>query len=647
MPAAAAIVIRYLIITVVQMGAVALAEKYLVPMINRAIEEIMVAFGVDRENAEMILANSIITTAESIGIFALTLKSKMPIKVAEALGFTTRGFVKAKLSTAVAAKVEGKVVTKLLVKSATDAEMSAIAKTVAVARGFSGAVFDTWLRRVATIVGVPTGVFFAFAQYIDFANWQGPYQKYFQKVLAVIGINPDTPLPNARVISSETWKRIEATVAELHPIGISFPFSGKDTLYNRQNLADLVDEIAAGIVKNGGDATYKNVMAIVLPHIVLSGQAPTEAPYMVSQPVKTTTTTTTPVKVFIGTVSQGYLGDGGTFTPRENDLIESTAELTDSAHNNLVPFLTSLPGRVTYELKVVSSIVDADGFRRVGTTQQVVSGISATGQPKYRTVTNKFAVLDLYIKTSTGSRSKITSIVLGPVDSVRLQISSGELASLATALKTNIVTTQTNDISNVAGAGATISPATQEVASDLVTPLLTPGMFRDPGGFGANLFARIANKVYSTDLLIPELVPNKSTVGNAGEQAKVALATLKRKYNLDYFTLPVFNLGDMSQDATIIKTGKAGPDGGPDPFVRSVSFSDFAALRDFGPAEQSAVTLSKQATTLRDYFSILGAEMPSIEIRAQQYESLGLGNKAFYTGTSEQNTKLLAKLQGK
>jgi hypothetical protein len=37
--------------------------------------------------------------------------------------------------------------------------------------------------------------------------------------------------------------------------------------------------------------------------------------------------------------------------------------------------------------------------------------------------------------------------------------------------------------------------------------------------------------------------------------------------------------------------------------------------------------------------------MPSVSSRAALYQQLGLGQSAYYTGTAEQNTKLLKALQ--
>lgn len=51
------------------------------------------------------------------------------------------------------------------------------------------------------------------------------------------------------------------------------------------------------------------------------------------------------------------------------------------------------------------------------------------------------------------------------------------------------------------------------------------------------------------------------------------------------------------------------------------------------------------ATTLYEWYTAQGQVLPPLEIRAQLYASFGLGQANYYTGTAEQNTKLLAALK--
>jgi hypothetical protein len=52
------------------------------------------------------------------------------------------------------------------------------------------------------------------------------------------------------------------------------------------------------------------------------------------------------------------------------------------------------------------------------------------------------------------------------------------------------------------------------------------------------------------------------------------------------------------------------------------------------------------ASTLFDYYKGKGQTLPSIQSRAQLYQQSGLGNASSYSGTAEQNTRLLRSLEG-
>lgn len=439
----------YLLVAAIQLGIFWVLEKVAIPLINAFIENTMVLLGVDRETAQDIASNEVLELAESLGLFALSLKSKLPLKVADAIGLSSRGFAKKKLTAEVTAKVSKVSKAATPSKIATSVEVGEIASAVSKARGIALPTVKSLLGIIATLIGVPTAFFFALAQYIDFANWQGPYQKTFQNLLSKVGINPDTPLPKASVVSADIWKRIHATVEELDPIGISFPFSNIDKPYSRQALADLVDEIAANLVKAGGTASFKNVMALVLPLVQLSGKGTSSAGAFGGGPGTSAGGGIAGFKVFMGTVKDGVLGAKLDFTPRQDDLIENMSELQDAINNNLAPYLLTLPGRIVYEIKVVGSVVGSDGIKRYGAAQTIQTGVDGLGRPKTKTVVNKWAVLYLYILTDRGVRSKITSIVLGPTDAIKFRPDNSALAAVSQVIPTSAVTLDTRDIISV------------------------------------------------------------------------------------------------------------------------------------------------------------------------------------------------------
>jgi len=449
MGAAAAALIRIIIQAAVQTGILIAAEKLLSPLVDAAKRGYANAFNLTDSEAEDTLANDIIDALALVGVIGISIKTKLPTKVAEKLGFTSKGYSKRKLRPETEAKLKTKSKPNTSSGVATADDIAEIAKVTASSRGYSVSTVQSLFNNILKITGLTTAMFFAFAQYIDFANWQGPYQKTFQRILEVITfgrLSVDSPIPKARVISSDIWNRIAATVEELGPIGISFPDSGIDKPYSRQNLADLVDEVAANLARNKIQTSYKNVLAVVLPLVQLSGGTP----FSTASAQKPAASSATPsVKVFTGVVSNGVLGSALAFTSRPDDLIENMGELQSAIDNNLAPFLTTLPGRIIYEIKVVSSIITAEGLKKGGEAQTIQTGVDSSGRPKTRTIINKWAVLDLYILTDKGTRSKIKSIVLGPTDAAKFRPDTSTLAAVSQVIPQSAITLNTSDILSV------------------------------------------------------------------------------------------------------------------------------------------------------------------------------------------------------
>src|SRR5574343_1626708 len=248
------------------------------------------------------------------------------------------------------------------------------------------------------------------------------------------------------------------------------PFSGQDLPYSRENLAKVTDEIAANMVKVGTQPTYKNVIAAVLLTLQFGGKEPNVPTFpstagttqQASTGGNTGGGTTNAVKVFTGIISQGVVGEGLVFTPRQDDMIDSVNELRDAAANNLAPYLASLPSKVVYEVKVVPSITTKDGFKQTGTTQKIQIGTYSNGAPKYKTVTNKFATLILYILTDMGTRTKLTTVVLGPVNSAKLTVAQNDLRALELALPKIVTTSDVQEITKIT--------TTKDVAVNTVAP---------------------------------------------------------------------------------------------------------------------------------------------------------------------------------
>lgn len=155
------------------------------------------------------------------------------------------------------------------------------------------------------------------------------------------------------------------------------------------------------------------------------------------------------VKVFTGLVSNGVLSSEQEFTPRPDNLIESQAELQDAINNNLAPFIQSLPNIIKYKVKVVPSIVDADGTRRSGSVQEIQIGTYKNGKPKLKRFTNKWAIMEFRVIDDKKQERKFRTLVLGPTDAVKFRPDNTELDIISAEIPKNSIVQDVQDISNV------------------------------------------------------------------------------------------------------------------------------------------------------------------------------------------------------
>lgn len=340
---------------------------------------------------------------------------------------------------------------------------------------------------------------------------------------------------------------------------------------------------------------------------------------------KPSATTIAAPKVFSGVVSQSAIALAVPFTPRQDDLIENMDELREAVKNNEAPFMASLPGRIIREIKIVSSVITKDGFTQRGTAQQIVSGTNKDGTNKYRTVVNKFAIADIYILTEKGVRTKISRIVYGPVDSAKFRPDQSEITTLQSTIKTAPPAVEQAGIPEVAPV-----PVTQ-------VQIVPRDYFVNYDAFYTQVFyikdgTLIASPDFSSTLTQEE----RGTFGNYGGQTAEGIRRLKAMgYPVDSFPHKIFH-NEI--------------DGRPAPMQTASSFEEFFGTTisvSTAPAGTSLPAPAVSATTLYEFYTAQGQSLPSVSQRSILYEALGLGQASFYTGTAEQNTKLLAKLQGK
>ena len=638
MPVIVAGLIRTIIIWSIQIGMWSAISTWVMPRIDEGIIWIMKEFGVAEETAKDIMANWFIQIVEDMGINILIWKSKMPIKVSEKLGFTSKGFAKRPLSATVEAGIKGTAAAAGISGILTNTAAKVIAESVATSRGINVKSFWAVYAIIMGLVGMTTGVAYTLAQYLDYGNWpSGTFHNFFAKIFIALGLPENTPIPKSSVLSKDVWDRYYATTKQLGVVGINDPYKNQTVLSTRQNLINLIDKVAANILADGGQANLKNVLGISQAFLVVKSQSTGEM--SISTPATgTARQPIIPVKVFTGIVSQGTLGAPTEFTPRENDLIESVDELKDSAQNNLAPFIAALPGKILYEIKIVSSVTTKDGFRRTGEAQKVLSKYTAAGVPLYKTVVNKFAVLDIFIMTDKLSKAKISSIVLGPTDAVKLQPKTNELKNIETSIKQDLFTSNIADITGIQTAQPiTITTPPIQPAETIFTPTsmsvqpqhkVTNEMYIDRQGFDGYLYKATPEQVYqyrtTDDLVTPQ---ERASAGSFGASAGIARQRLaERGINVDAIQRVNFFDTLPSKITSPQKTIN--------------SFAEFFGPSVSTPTSMSAKPVSSACLlqTLFEWYTAQGQTLPSIGQRAMLYEQLGLGLAAYYFGSAEQNT---------
>lgn len=557
MPVVAALFIRTLIQSAVTTVIFMAADWIISPLTDKAKSAVARAYGVSDEEAEDLLANEIIDAFAMIGILGIAIKSKLPTVVAEKLRFTSKGYSKRPVSPKVPKSDVGSIAKEISETGAkvaiTTTEATAAVSTIRATAKGAGKAFDFLSGKLNTVfLG-----FLVVGGFIDFGNWEtGAYSDFFQKLFAKITFGllvPNEDWRKTKTASPEVFTKVYETYKTAGAIGINDPFKLMTVAFTRDNLIDVVDKVGAASLLATGSASTKEILLgtqlfIIFDKNSYSSSVISPTTQVPSPTVSTTTTTSTP-KVFTGIVSQGVVGKGLVFESRPDDLIESKAELLQAAANNLTPFLNTLLGKIVYEVKVVPSIITKEGFKQTGITQQIRTGTFADGNPKYKTVTNKFATLTVYALTDKGSRAKLTTIVLGPTNSAKLTINTNDLRSVETELPSLVTTTNIDEIIGI----ETASPVT------VSTPASAGGK--------------------------PTLAPVTSPSGQPA----------------------------VSSNATL----------------------------------PSTALLGDTATTLFDWYQAQGLALPNVATRSDIYESLGLGLKTYYTGTAEQNTKLLSALKDK
>lgn len=645
MPAAIAVLLRQLIIVVVQTGLFVGIQAAITAVLDKVRKHSVEEIGLEGEDADNYVANTFIDVAIMAGVTIASLRTRLPLKIADKLGFTTKGFSKRPLSPAGAAKVKSKGGDIIKTSASKTQTADEIAETVSKSRGITFSKVSQAANILVAGIGVPVGVGLLITNIIDFGAWNSSaYQNSFQSILSKFGLNPDTNASSPKSISKEMFDKLYAAMQASGVTAFKDPYNEVVYPLTRENLVNTADKVAGQINWSEGKTTFKDLIA-VFTAVAIYGDKKPPAVSSGSGGSSTGSGSSGGAKVFMGIVSQGALGQSVTFIERPDDMIENATELQDAAQNNLSSFILSLPGKIVYEVKIVSSVITKDGFKQVGATQRIVSSYDTYGNPRYKTLTNKFATLTIYVLTDKGARAKIATIILGPVDAVKFNPNQNTLRLLENQIQSSIFTKSISDIKSV----ETKEPITITTPKDATNN--TPVIKQPSQNQNQTTQQQVTLPSQNTAAAKPKYDLSAAVVVTNQEQLEQY-----KKLGWDIRSNPNSNSSALAVPPLTVT---------PDNFAKSIGVPNERINQQTGEiinpttAEIAAfnsmfytVTPTSSGTkpgvnasNLSEWYQANGQSLPSISQRSNIYQSLGLGQASFYTGTAEQNTKLLNALK--
>ncbi len=620
---ALAVILRTVIMALASAAPLTVAQEFVDGTVKKLVNYIKDEDGLTLDEAKGIVGNILADLALNATIIGGILKTKMAIKTAEFLGFPAKNVAKRALSTK-AAKAAAKYAGPLeKFKS-----MSLVNKIITAGGLFGGL---TWIG-VGIANVIEPGIYKPREANDVWQRFTG-VRPFPEKAVALSPGNLDAARFN------DLARSLEAAGLR----GFNDPVKLQSRLYSREDLADIIDYAYGKALLAGKTIKdYRDILPLIQPYFIGGATIPsTSSDTAITSPAPASTSQ---VKVFTGVVSQGIVGAGLTFTPRPDDLIESLAELQDAINNNVSTYLAALPSKVVYEIKVVSSII-VGGIRKSGTSQRIISGYYKNGTPKYRNITNKFAVADLYILTDRGTRSKLTSIVLGPTDALQFQPDGSDLVSVAAQIASNVITVNTDDIKAVmsntptAALTPTILPEIPQLQPQNI-PAGEPTIFapaQDPSyDFGNTRF------VTRWEPLPTGWVWIYDAAGRAAMHKQSSSVQPGWSWEVPAYVRDiVISKGTATISPPIITSTTTSAGVSPPASAPTQGIQPPVTQAPASALPSGALT----AQTLYEFYTALGRSLPSISERAAKYQALGLGQAAFYAGTAEQNTRLLQTLK--
>lgn len=420
-------------------------------------------------------------------------------------------------------------------------------------------------------------------------------------------------------------------------IGIKDPIAQMSLVFTKENVRRAFNDAFAYLIVSGAKITKATLLSTFHGWVIFQDKSAAAAAGAIGISVPTPGVTIPALRIFTGIISQGTLGETIPLSTREADLISSADELRQAAENNLASFLQFLPGRIIYEIKLMSRIILKDGTIRSGTPQKLITGYRKDGTPITRTITNRFAVANVYAWTARNVRSKIDTIILGPVDIIKFNPQQHALDGLANDLHLNLATTSLKEAQNVQAVAPAVSeaaptPTTTPAPTAGVAPLPSPKPLFDikklryTGGTSGGAVDMTQNFEYdgkSFSLTFPK----DTWKGNMDREVENLLI------QLGVVSDPAFTIFPLPGQASVIQPQPAEAVLPPAPTPTPVEIPAAALAAKCG------------SSTLYEWWTSTGELFPTVKERGEMYQEMGLGLASLYTGTAEQNTKFLMELK--
>lgn len=682
MPAALLTVLRWLFIAVVQTGAIVAVQQALEGVVDYIRSALKTDGGLTDAETDDVLLNETLDALAILGITVAALKSKIPIRLADKLGLKASLPTKVSLSLKQTAAVSR--------ATSTGALRSQLLKTFLL--GLAGSLPVSLLFFPTLVQNLADQAAFAPKQANDF------YQSFFGFRPFPEPLSSSGPAPASYTATEfvELYRQLELAGV----VGINSTVAQQSQLLTQNNLAQLINYIAGANITAGKKSDKTAIRSELSKYLITkSGSTAGAVSPAASGGVQTAPSSAPAVqqiKIYTGVVAGGTLGTPTEFIARPDDMINSADELKAAAKNNLASFVTALPGRFYYEIGIVNSVKTRGGFTQKGEAVRIISGYYQNGTPRYKTVYHKFAVLKIGVTDENGRQIKLGTITLGPVNVVDYQPTALQLKDIEQSITPELFTNNIADIQEIispapigvlTSAGSNPNPpvsgSTSMAPQATGTPPPGKSLFQAsnvsffipsggsifiptrPQGIAPTVYARSGDVVRLLPLqnIIPTFPQNglvyfKDRTGasvpiqNVGQVWDESIYLFEKATGLKYYDLPQQNIADV-ESAFLRSNLSSLPN-------QMRSFEGPTALRDFVtflgallPGGNVDITgggltlndAARAATTLGAFFAALGKPLPGIAERALTYESLGLGAKSTYTGTAEQNNRLLAVLK--